>query len=534
MAAYQGYIDIVIILLQYNADPNLQDSFGKRAIDRAKDPKIIKLLQSVDRNVTSPSPVLRRSSKPNLKNHFNNLSQSNVLNESQTSGNTPQSKRGYYRLSFNTSPGPRSPTTEKKVTWQSPSRSQSKRTNISFDQIELESHSSRKKIVTPNINKSFIEKGASPVNDNNKKGHKGKLKARFSDLNKSLQIKESDEDKEVQVKEVTTQIQHFIEQNVSKEVAQQIEEYQKKLKQGVESLVYTKLNNAFRDLQASFNVHLKSLMLKLGYDQSMTSLAQIFTDEESFIPKEMRLSGMQTSLLNENEVFDNKRSLKKNTSPSASSNKNKSTKNWKSIEPKLRRELSPSVGKNSRNPDQKKSTKQSDKGISGNMSSLIEDSKQKIDQIIQNEMKKLDNNIFGEISISVNQLEEEAKKKFESMLANKFAQLSEIMANSSIYAEDLVEKTVSDDSSFLGIQSSIKTTITKSAGSEVQSAMVSVSEVLKAQTKNDKNFLVPETLRYSYFKEKTEITRESLESVEEVEESVKDLNTSKFCIKPLY
>jgi len=403
---------------------------------------------------------------------------------------------------------------------------------MSFD--DLEAHSPRRKILTQNVNKSFIDKLSSPINSSNKNSKRTKSITRSNDLekirlnmNKSEIIRESSEDKETQMKEVATQVQILIEKNVSKEVSKQIEEYQKKLKQGVESLVYTKLNNAFKDLQSSFNVHLKSLLLKLGYDQSMTSLAQIFTDEESFIPKEMRLSGLQVNLLTEKETSESRQSIKKNTSPAANSSRNRPLKTWKDVETKQRRKSSPIIGRSSRNHDSRKITEESEKGTKEIASSLVEESKQKIDQIIQNEMKKLDGNIFGEISTNINELEEEAKKKFETMLANKFAQLSDIMANSSIYAEDPVEKTVSDDSSFLGQQSSIKTTISKSIVSETQAPLISVSEVLKSQTKNDKNFVVPETLRHSYFKEKTEITRESLESVEEVEESAKDPNTSK-------
>lgn len=48
IAAYHGNIEIVQILIENNADVTNQDSFGKRAIHRAKDPRIIKMLQAAE------------------------------------------------------------------------------------------------------------------------------------------------------------------------------------------------------------------------------------------------------------------------------------------------------------------------------------------------------------------------------------------------------------------------------------------------------------------------------------------------------
>lgn len=59
IAAYHGHKHIVWELLSRNADANIQDSFGKKAIDRAKDPDVIRILQGgpLNRgNVVSPRP----------------------------------------------------------------------------------------------------------------------------------------------------------------------------------------------------------------------------------------------------------------------------------------------------------------------------------------------------------------------------------------------------------------------------------------------------------------------------------------------
>lgn len=67
ISAYNGLIEIVKLLLQKGADPRIEDSFGKKPADRAKDPKIIKLLNDAIDEFTLggvPLPAQQRNSSP--------------------------------------------------------------------------------------------------------------------------------------------------------------------------------------------------------------------------------------------------------------------------------------------------------------------------------------------------------------------------------------------------------------------------------------------------------------------------------------
>lgn len=75
IAAYHSHRQIVKELLSNNADSTIQDLFGKKAIDRAKDQTVIKMLQTnankseilsprkQDRSITYSSPQMSIDSK---------------------------------------------------------------------------------------------------------------------------------------------------------------------------------------------------------------------------------------------------------------------------------------------------------------------------------------------------------------------------------------------------------------------------------------------------------------------------------------
>jgi len=65
IAAYHGHAQIVRLLLQYKADPTLKDSFGKCAIERTRDRKIIKILEDAENNKPMTTSILKRPSNKN-------------------------------------------------------------------------------------------------------------------------------------------------------------------------------------------------------------------------------------------------------------------------------------------------------------------------------------------------------------------------------------------------------------------------------------------------------------------------------------
>ena len=102
IASYHGHKEIVKILLENNADINIQDCFGKRAIDRSKDNMIIKMLQNEEEKlgsiitVKSPKLAMRLSNSSfvnqsnisqNINNNLNNTSTLNNLTNNVTLSN---------------------------------------------------------------------------------------------------------------------------------------------------------------------------------------------------------------------------------------------------------------------------------------------------------------------------------------------------------------------------------------------------------------------------------------------------------------
>ena len=102
IASYHGHKEIVKILLENNADINIQDCFGKRAIDRSKDNMIIKMLQNEEEKlgsimtVKSPKLAMRLSNSSfvsqnnmsqNINNNLNNTSNLNNLTNNVTLSN---------------------------------------------------------------------------------------------------------------------------------------------------------------------------------------------------------------------------------------------------------------------------------------------------------------------------------------------------------------------------------------------------------------------------------------------------------------
>lgn len=67
ISTYHGHRDIVRLLLDYNADVNVTDCFGKRAVDRAKDSAIIRTLERIETEAGSKERDTVVSRKPEVK-----------------------------------------------------------------------------------------------------------------------------------------------------------------------------------------------------------------------------------------------------------------------------------------------------------------------------------------------------------------------------------------------------------------------------------------------------------------------------------
>jgi len=549
IAAYNGYAEIVQLLLNYRADPTLKDSFGKRAIERTRDRRIIKILENAENKPTTS--ILKRPSIKNATSSSTTDLHSNVKKQEQT----PQQKRGTLSLALSVSPK-----TPKVVSWHSPSSkgaSSSRRTyrgNVSFDETQARSPLNRGE--TPTQLNTLPDKMPLSARSKSLKSPQ-KIKTidfgrpLFSEADKDDLKKELDEYTNLQVKYLSQQMQYLIEQKVSQEVMEQIQEYHTKLKQGLESLVYTKIMSSYRDLQMSFNNHLKTLLSRFGYDQTTTSLAQILADEETFAPKEVRLNGATVKLLSDSEIKAMELNIQKTErallSPKLDSQQDnlqqqQQIKSWRQVDTKTSpTKLTSPYNKN--RVQRKKALEKVDRGIKGATSSLVDYSKRKIDEAVQSETRALHANIFGELNTNINYLEEEAKKKFEVILANKFAQLSEIMANGSLLSEDITDKTGTDDS-FNDRRSSSETkSNTSKFAREVDSIkedqratgpheiLISESYRPPGSNKFDKSIKTTATeaikMNQQQLRDRTDfITKESLESVAEVEESAKEHNTS--------
>ena len=425
------------------------------------------------------------------------------------------------------------------VAWQSDSKV--KKTNTSFDGNAIRAKSPVRRVTNPTDSKSVLDKLVNPQKQTLRR-------ARSPDATRSLNIdqnvtlnnerKNLEEVMNVQLKNASEQIQMIIEQKVAVEVNRNIIDYQEKLKKGLENALNKKLVSSFQALQVSFNNQLRVMLTRLGVNLDQTDLLNLLT-QEPFSPRDIALKseGVKAQPIKEVKMVElNIQKIEKSlTNPKAFVTPPKFGKGGRDQDPKTPKRSNSGYTINVHRSDGKTQALDSlNKGVKATTGTLVGYSNAKINEAVVTGTKTLHDNLLAELGGNIDIAEEELRKKFEGLLANKFAQLSEIMANSSIHSEDIIEKTITDDS-FIDRKSSsesksiLQNTIKalKESESGWESNQVSLASEVMKTSNNSNNFKVdkikiPENTRFQNYRDKSEITRESLHSVEEEEDSGKE------------
>lgn len=260
--------------------------------------------------------------------------------------------------------------------------------------------------------------------------------------------KDIDEYINTQMNGASERLQELIDQKISLEVAKQIQEYQAKLRQSLESIYTTKITQSFKDLEASFNDRLKPILAKL--DPEHKTASSLPNGEENLLkPKEIVAKEDALKFWSEKDVKAmevNAQKLEKNLSfPKAVLTKSKTFVSKKEVESNSKGKSLQNFGTNTQLATKNKT--QINKKVKDATEALLTFSKQKISAAVQNETKPLHDDFVEEMSDKIGTLEEEAKKKIENTLAARFMQLSGLVENtSSFQSEDPSEISMVEES----------------------------------------------------------------------------------------
>lgn len=534
IAAYHGNSDIVELLLQNNADVTLKDSFGKRAIHRAKDPKIIKILQAAEAKcgITSnispekaekPNKIVNFKTEPNLASSTADpkaslmTTISDILERKQKNASPSHRRVNSPQLSYNASPVAKTSKTVRP--WQTGPKN--KKSNLSFDlQESTDIRSPIRYSTTPQASEAPTGRFMSPK----------AVKTDASQLREPVEVnnesplgdrekKGFDESFSAQMKLVSEKVQELVEQKIALELEKQVQEYQVKLKQGIEKVVKAKIAQSFGELQESFNEHLKLLLNKLGYGENVVREARFVVEKEMLVPKGsffkedlVKGQGDKDRRLMESKIQRMEKDIFGAKSSPGKGNQGKS---------EVRGITSPS---NNRVGTKNKANEQLSRGVKTTTESLLAFSKNRINEVMQVVEKTLQENLTAEIETVAHAAEEGAKEKMEDMMNNKFSQLSEFMANAPLSSGD--DKSFNDDSFIAdkNVQRNEESKVNENRIEEVKKEDEATGEIKLSPPKVEK-IKIPEK-RYSFFKEKSEKMREYLDAVKEEEESVKEQQTT--------
>lgn len=323
ISAYHGHRQIVKELLARKADTSAQDLFGKKAIDRAKDSEVIRLLtntsnkmaspqrkpkdngsfyspSSAQKSFNQPSSILKKSSSKVSIGHAKTDQNQSLLSPNSTAisiqkspslhntqrrsteprQNEPRRNSGQYK--FNSTGGFNTGITV------STSHSQSQK---------LQAPQSAEKSTTA-VLKNTLNEIISPI--------KAATSVRIASSPSQTferQLFKEDMEKFVidQMGIMCHKMQQLVERKAALEIPMQMQTYEFQFKKEVESLLKFKAADIFKNLQAIFNLKLKFCLTRLGYDTAGLGLAPFLEDEAPYVPEAIAFAKEPTKLYNEKE-----------------------------------------------------------------------------------------------------------------------------------------------------------------------------------------------------------------------------------------
>lgn len=301
VAVYHAHIATVKLLLEYGADVFIQDCFGKRAIHRAKDETILKLLQKAEG--TAPESPKRSSpgrSPGRRSGHSSFISPKSVdsrypraLSSAKRTGRSQESKR---------------PT------------SAQRQLSASRSSIKSETKRSALNKSTSTPSKHFKQQIKSPG-----KGV-GSPNRTFRTTNTSFQYFSQDAAspgfkrlhfKEELSRAITQQVGYYVQkaqtlllQVLSYEIPTCVQGQQKSIRDELEQMINLRLGSIVKSLSTHFNVKMKFCLNKAGYDTNSPELRQFFENEDVY-RLEVAPTTIQTDIRSTRRQEDENQNLEK-------------------------------------------------------------------------------------------------------------------------------------------------------------------------------------------------------------------------------
>jgi hypothetical protein len=420
IAAYHGHLEVVKLLLDFRADTDIQDCFGKRAIDRAREQPIVDILNAHQRGHHSVEPkslqVNPFSPKYSPKTRFsNNQTLTNTVSAKKLPGR--DSSRGVV------SPGNFSSPVNQSVQ----SRLDTGRRSLSSQQLRKSTNdpknrqSPKKSVLSPTTKQS-------PRRDLNQ----SQLNNSSSPSLKRAMFKEE------MIRLLTEQMSTFsekllrvVDNRVGLQVPIQVASFEGNVKRELESLMKNKAQHLFRTVQSTLNLKLKFLLHRLGFEQhvdltpfneeeNINFTSVTFTDEppiKQIEEKELKALEKDTIQLEKSIIFNTKNvSLGASTILDATMGSDKELE-FRSFSHKaqIKQDILDSM-----NADVRSTTQY-----------VVDYSNAKVNEVVRSETHLLEKKILNELVLNFEGLEEEMKNKFEDYINKKVNEIA-LLLNSDL------------------------------------------------------------------------------------------------------
>jgi hypothetical protein len=450
ISAYHGHRQIVKELLARKADTSAQDLFGKKAIDRAKDAEVLRLLQNTSARMASPQRKVKEQPgyySPSVSSAQKNFNQpSSILKKSsskvsigQGQGKIDQMNQSLVSpqstaagISIHKSPSLNSTlrrSTEPRQT--EPRRNSNQFKNNTLGNVTISTSNNKQQIPqsadksSTAMLKSTLNEIISPIKASTSIRISNSPSAGFE-----RQLMKEDMEKLLmdQMGSMCHKIQQLVERKCALEIPMQMQTYEFQFKKEVEHILKFKAADIFKNLQAIFNLKLKFCLTRLGYDTTGLGLAPFLEDEAPYVPESIEFAKEPVKLYNEKEYKAIENDIER---------LEKSILNNK-IAPNSGREkfdCSPAPYQCDHTSQVHRTEMRNDlldvlgQEVRASTEYLLEYSNGKVSDMTREESGSLFKKIMTEVTESMEVLEDELKFKFEEIINDKLNKITESLGS---------------------------------------------------------------------------------------------------------
>lgn len=438
IATYHTHKGIVKILMDRGADTSVQDTFGKKAIDRTKDPNIIKILERKPTDEKQGN-MSAKNQASNNKN-FNSRNQSPIrqpIDNSLLQSSASKSKTSSAAKNLDNS-------SSKSYTVLSPknllnsiskenlktptSASRSSHGRIKSDAIKksLEGHERKTPTHSPPMNANDLARSTMSgqkmtTTSQTMKSFRGSQQS-TSGASPRQKRGAFKDDMQLLVNEhmanVSDRLSNLILHKIALEVPTQMSIYEDKLKKEIESILRFRIDEIFKGIQSFFNLKLKFLLNRLGYEAQEIDLSP-FVEDEEVSPVKLKFSSVELSRTDPQKLAVLERDI---------DNMEKTLQSYKLARPT-----------NEQDPYEFEATSlgykaetikndlidQLNYDVRSTTEYLIELSNGRINELVRGEASSIQQKLMNELANNIQLVEEQIKFKFEDLISKKINELAE-------------------------------------------------------------------------------------------------------------